>query len=33
MSKNKAKILVSTVLTSTVLLSGCGLLGKETEEN
>lgn len=32
MSKNKAKLLVSTVLTSTVLLSGCGLLGSETQK-
>lgn len=32
MSKNKAKILVSTVLTSSVLLSGCGLFGTETEK-
>jgi len=32
MSKNKARILVSTVLTSSVLLSGCGLFGTETEK-
>jgi germination protein M len=32
MSKNKSKILVTTVLTSTVLLSGCGLLGSETQK-
>ncbi|QCJ43659.1 sporulation protein [Bacillus sp. S3] len=32
MSKNKAKILGVTVLTSTVLLSGCGLFGGEKEK-
>ena len=32
MSKNKAKILGLTVLTSTVLLSGCGLFGGETQK-
>ncbi|MDR6122162.1 germination protein M [Bacillus sp. SLBN-46] len=32
MSKNKAKIIGLTVLTSTVLLSGCGLLGTETQK-
>lgn len=32
MVKNKAKILGLTVLTSTVLLSGCGLFGTETEK-
>ncbi|WP_160722057.1 GerMN domain-containing protein [Bacillus sp. USDA818B3_A] len=32
MSKNKAKIIGATVLTSTILLSGCGLLNKETQK-
>ncbi|CAH2716298.1 Spore germination protein GerM [Neobacillus rhizosphaerae] len=32
MSKNKAKILGVTVLSSTVLLSGCGLFGTETKK-
>jgi germination protein M len=32
LSINKAKILVTTVLTSTVLLSGCGLLGTESQK-
>lgn len=32
MFKNKAKILGYTVLTSTMLLSGCGLLGGETKK-
>ncbi|WHY76381.1 GerMN domain-containing protein [Neobacillus sp. WH10] len=32
MSKNKAKIFGVTVLTSTVLLSGCGLFGGETQK-
>ncbi|MGG3469662.1 GerMN domain-containing protein [Neobacillus pocheonensis] len=32
MFKNKAKILGITVLTSTVLLSGCGLFGGETQK-
>ncbi|MCL6574110.1 MAG: GerMN domain-containing protein [Bacillus sp. (in: Bacteria)] len=32
MSINKTKILVSTVLTSTILLSGCGLFGTETQK-
>ncbi|MEH7354297.1 GerMN domain-containing protein [Neobacillus drentensis] len=32
MSKNKAKILGVTVLTSTVLLSGCGLFGGEKQK-
>lgn len=32
MSKNKAKILGVTVLSSTVMLSGCGLFGGETKK-
>lgn len=32
MSNNKAKIIGLTVLTSTVLLSGCGLFGTETQK-
>ncbi|WP_066365895.1 GerMN domain-containing protein [Neobacillus fumarioli] len=32
MSRNKAKILSVTVLTSTVVLSGCGLFGSETKQ-